>query len=138
MSIFSSIIEGPYAVLARVGVWALAVLALVGFGWFKGVEHEAAKHQAYLAAQAVATSNRLLERTKIVTEVQTVYVEKAAQTKIVKEYIHDQSDKYAASNTGYCLDDEFRRLHDTAADNRLNPGAREVHDPGRTPSSSAR
>jgi hypothetical protein len=112
------------------GALALSVAALlIGYGYHKGSQR-LFEHQAAQARAAV----KITRKQGAVTEkVITRYVEVAAATRTVTEYVDREVIRYAENNPGLCLDPDWRRLHDRAAANQLPDPSRPVDGALRTP-----
>lgn len=113
------IFTGPYAMLARLGVVALVAVSLFGYGWFKGNSHGTQKLIDYQAKQALEAVRIAQGRERVTTQVVTKYVQKAAETRVVTQYVEKEVVRYEQANPGYCLDADWRRLHDAAALNTV-------------------
>jgi len=122
-----TLLPWPYRLLALA---ALGV-ALLGFGWIKGVEHVQAKwdvavHQQTLQA-ATARQKQAEATVKVVTEyVDRVRVVREKGDTIIKEvpvYVPVQADAACTINRG------FVRLHDAAAAGELPEPARDADAP---------
>lgn len=119
-----SLIPWPYRLLA---LTALCV-ALIGFGWIKGVSHVQARWDAAIqqqALQAAAIRERQAQATvKVVTQyVDRVRVVREKGDTIFKEvpvYVPIQADAACTINRG------FVRLHDAAAVGELPDPARDA------------
>lgn len=55
------------------------------------------------------------------------YIKIKGATEIVTKYVKTEVEKYAETNTGMCLDADWRRVHDSAAANTL-PRSRPLAD----------
>lgn len=111
-----SLIPLPYRILA-VAVFALA---LVAFGWFKGNAHGTQKLFDYKAEQATEAVRINTARNIVTEKIVKQYIKVAGETKIVTETVEKEVVRYAEANPGYCLDLEWRRLHDRAALNTVS------------------
>ena len=122
-----TLIPWPYRLMALA---ALAV-ALVGFGWVKGVGHVQAQWDASVqqqALQAAAIRERQTQATvKVITEyVDRVRVVREKGDTIIKEvpvHVPVQADAACTINRG------FVRLHDAAAAGELPEPARDADAP---------
>lgn len=132
-----AIFTGPYALFAKWGVITLLVAAFSGWSWFKGNEHGTQKLVDYRGKQAVEAVRINAVREVVTVKVVNRYVKVAGETKIKIETIEKEVVKYAESNTGSCLDSDWRRLHDSAALNTVPEAARGVNGPGGTPKAAA-
>lgn len=118
-SMLAMVVPLPYRLLAL----ALLAVALMGFGYVKGVSHEAAKWEAAKAEaerKAAAIQVRQAEATvKVVTQyVDRVKVVREKGADIIKEvpvYVTHEADAACVLSRG------FVRLHDAAAANQI-PG----------------
>ena len=122
-----AVFTGPYALLAK---WAVIGVLLSAFGawsWFKGNEHGTQKLIDYQAAQAIEAVRINTARSAATAKVVTEYVQVAGKTEVVTQTITKEVVKYADANTGYCLDADWRRLHDDAALNAV-PNTRSPPD----------
>lgn len=115
-----SVFTGPYAMLARGAVLALAAAVFGAFCWFKGNEHGTQKLVNYQGAQAIAAVKVNTARQVVNTQIVTKYVKVAAETKIVTETVEKEVVKYADANPGFSLDARWRVLHDAAALNAVS------------------
>ena len=110
-----SVFTGPYALLAKWGVILALGIALFGTGWVKGNQHGTEKLTRYIGEQAIAAVKIAKAQVILTEKIRYKYITKQAEAKVVTKYIDREVTKYAESNTGVCLDPEFRRLHDAAA-----------------------
>lgn len=117
-----AVIPLPYRLLAM----AVAALALVAFGWFKGNEHGTQKLTNYIGEQAREAVRIGTARRAITEKVVTQYVKVAGETQIVTQTVEKEVIRYADANPGACLDPEWRRLHDRAALNTVSDTGRSV------------
>jgi hypothetical protein len=106
---------------ALLNPWVLLVLAsALGLAWFKGYQVGADKLEAYRTEQFEAASKINGQRAAITGRVETRYIEKAGQTRIVTEFVEREVADYAQQNPdGLCLDADWRRVHDRAALNAV-------------------
>ena len=98
---------------------ALAALALVAFGWFKGNEYGTRKLTDYIGKQAVEAVRIITRRGQVTERVVVKYIKVAAKTAGTAEAIKSEVQKYAEKNRTFTLDTEFRSLHDRAALNAV-------------------
>lgn len=110
---------GIQATLARAGVYVLIAVSLFTFGFMKGCEYESAEHIEFLAEQEKEGNRIAAVRREITIEVQKEYIKQAGKTEIVTEYVKKEVERYAATNTTMCIDDNWLRLHDAAARNEV-------------------
>jgi hypothetical protein len=122
------VLTGPQALLARLGVYVLIAVSLFSFGFLKGCQYESAERLELLAEQAKEGNRIAAARREVTIEVQKVYIEKAGKTEIVTEYVNTEVERYAPTNTSMCIDDNWIRLHDAAAEGKLPKGRSGVDD----------
>lgn len=106
-------------------------MALVAFGWVKGNQHGTEKLTDYKAAQALEANRIITRQGKVTERVIVEYTEAKAKTKTVTEYVDREVTRYAESNPGSCIDDEFVRLHNAAAANSFSQPAPRPNGAGR-------
>jgi hypothetical protein len=94
MGAIPTIFSGPYAMLARLAVIAIVLVAAFGTGWVKGNAHGTQKLIDYQGKQAVATIALMKERIKVVTEVQTKYVDRIKEIFVKGDTIEKEVVKY--------------------------------------------
>jgi hypothetical protein len=92
----------------------LAGLALFGFGFVRGLEHEQAKDQARIAKQATDTVKLARARDVVTTKVETKYLPQITKTEVITETITKEVPTYALP-TDPPLPGRFRVFHDAAA-----------------------
>lgn len=105
--------------------------AAVAFVWGHGYYQGYQKLTEYKAEQFAAANELKAKREKVTEKVLIKYLPAAAKTEIVTKVIEKEVVKYA--NTGYCLDPEWRRLHDAAARNELPKTAERADDSSEAP-----
>lgn len=104
-----AIFTGPYALLAKWGLIAALVSAFAGFFWIKGNEHGTQKLTDYIGKQATETVRVANARVQVVTETETVYVDKiqkiyvkgATIEKEVKVYVTQKDDAGCVVPVGF-------------------------------------
>lgn len=102
-----------YAALA-----ALVVTVIWGHGYHKGSQ----RLFEYQAEQARAAVAIVQKQGKVTTSVVTRYIERAAATETVVKEIEKEVTRYAEQNPdGLCIDRDWIRLHDRAADGLSDP-----------------
>ena len=114
--------------MAMIPAWAWRWIAIAsvaiaagGFCWMKGDEHGTQKLIDYQAKEATETIRIAKGRDAVTVQVVERYIEVKGETVTVTQTIEKEVVKYA--NAGYCLDAEFRWLHDAAAANTVpDPG----------------
>lgn len=124
MGFLTGLFSGPYAILARIALYGLLVIALVGYGFFKGNEHGTAKLDTYLAKQASETARITVARSAVTERIVTQYITKTVpQTQVVTNTVENEVIKYVDANpTGMCIDARWLGLHNSAASNTLPEG----------------
>lgn len=121
----ASIIPGP-SLLYRIAAYALAAIALIGFGWFKGSEHW---HGVLIEAQAKAMTEGMrimAARDRVTTIVQTKYITKLVKADVVAEAITKELPNYVPP-TDPDLSPGFRVYTDAAALGEIPDPTRVAH-----------
>ena len=119
-----TLIPWPYRLLAL----AALAIALIGFGWIKGVEHVQAKWDAAIQQQTLQSATVRQKQAEATVKVVTQYVDRVRIVRekgetIIKEvpvYVPLQADAACTINRG------FVRLHDAAAAGELPEPARDA------------
>tara|TARA_R110000868_G_scaffold353631_2_gene614807 strand:- start:185 stop:721 length:537 start_codon:yes stop_codon:yes gene_type:complete len=112
-----TLFSGPYALIARWAVLAIACLALWCHGWFKGDEHGSAKLVTYIGAQATASTKVQAKQVLVTEKVVKRYVDRVQVIKetgneiekVVTVAVTPKDDDACRINNGYL------RLHNAAA-----------------------
>ncbi len=99
---------------------ALAVVLALGIAFARMHWIQAGREQI-LRENATAAIKIVEKQGKVTERVVTQYVKVAGATKVVTETVEREVVKYAEANPGLCLDNDWRRLHDGAALNRIPP-----------------
>lgn len=110
------------------GVVLVLAAALLELDGYRRGERQLWEYQAAQATEAVRI---VTKRGEVTERVITKYEKVAGETQVVTNTIEKEVVRYADSNPGACLDDDWRRLHDAAA-------ANEVPDPAAGPDGSVR
>lgn len=76
-----------------------------------------------LRETAVAGVRLVVKQGAVTERVVTKYIKLKAATEIVTQYVEKEVTRYAESNPGYCLDAEWRRVHDAEALNTVPEAA---------------
>lgn len=113
--------------LARIAAYGAVLAVVAGLVWFNGYQRGTAKLYAY-QTQIAAEGSRIATRQARVTQsVVTRYVQVKGDTQTITREVEKEVIRYAQTNpAGACLDDDWVRVHNRAAD---NAGA---EAPGRT------
>ena len=102
------------------GKWiviGLLFFAGIAYGFVKGNAYGTAKLDAYVAEQMREETRIAAVRTKITREVVVRYIEKADKTEIQIREVKVGVENYARTNPdGLCIDAEWTRLHNAAAE----------------------
>ena len=118
-----SIIPLPYRLLAM----GIAMVALFGFGWFKGNAHGTAKLTEYIGQQAKEAVRIVTKQGEVTTQVVTKYVQVAAKTQTVTQTIEKEVIKYETLKLDQTLLSVAAvSLHDSAAANTVPDSAKSV------------
>lgn len=111
-----------------IGRWiVLTVIVLAALAWER-------EHLINIGRQQVLTENqdaalKIITKQGAVTErVVTQYVKVAGKTQVVTETVEKEIVKYAETNSGLCLDAQWRSLHDSAANNAVSPAPKPAND----------
>lgn len=115
-------VPGP-SIMYRIAAYAIAALALIAFGWFKGSEHW---HGVLIDERAAALKEgvRIAKAREVVTvKVETKYLPQIARQQVVTETIIKEVPVYVSADAPD-LPAGFRELHDAAAAGRLPEPAR--------------
>lgn len=99
----------------RVAIYASLAALLLGMAELDGYRRGEKKLYEYQAEQANAAVAIVTKRGAVTEKVITKYVKVAGKTQVVTNTIEKEVLKYA--NAGTCLDDDWRMLHDAAANN---------------------
>ena len=105
--------------MERYLIYGLIVLAVLGAAWGKGYLMGSERLNDYISEQLSEETRINRERGKVTERVVIQYVKAKGATQTVTEYVDREVIKYA--NTTHCLDAEWGRLHNRAAENVL-PG----------------
>lgn len=103
--------------MIQIAVYAVVVISLVAFGWFKGNAHGTQKLFDYQAKQAQEGAKVVVKQGKVSERVVNRYITVKGKTQTVTQIVEKEVTKYAASNPSLVLDYRFRLLHDAAATN---------------------
>lgn len=103
----------------RLLIYALVIMMLLGAaaGW--GYHHGVQRLWDYQAEQARETVKVVIKQGKATERVITKYVKVQGVTETVTQTVEKEVVRYVDKNPGYCLDAEWRRLHDSAAANTV-------------------
>jgi len=101
--------------VTRYLVYAALVLALGVAIWAHGYSRGELKLYDYQAEQAKASVAVVVKQGEVTERVVTRYVVKMRATENAANGIRTEVNRYAESNSGMCLDDDWRWLHDAAA-----------------------
>lgn len=126
----TALFSGPYALVARIGLYGLLVLALIAFGWFKGDQHGTAKLTDYVQLQAKEATRIAGKRAAVTERVVTEYIIKTVpQTQETIKYIDREVTKYVDRKVDICpVSVAGVELHDSAAANRIPDATRSADD----------
>lgn len=106
--------------LARIGLWALTIVCVVGTIWFHGYFKGSAKLDKYKSEQAQEATRIAQARSKVTERVVTRYLEKKGATERITETIEKEVIKYEQAKLDTCpLSVGAVSLHDAAAGNKL-------------------
>lgn len=113
-----------YALLA-----SLVLGAAAGWGYMRGVQ----RLYDYEAKQVQATVKVILKQGAVTERVITRYIRVKEATDARTQTINTEVVRYVEKNAGFCLDADWRRLHDAAATGILPPPATGADGPGTAP-----
>jgi hypothetical protein len=122
MNLLGMVLPGP-TILWRIGAYAIAALALVAFGWFKGSEHW---HTVLIdeRAHALTEGQRIAAvRKEVTVKVETKYLPQLVKQQVITQTIVQEVPVYVSASDPD-LSPGFRELHDAAAAGRLPDPAR--------------
>lgn len=114
MNFLYALVPPQYAIAVRIGVYALVVVILVGFGWFKGYAHGMKKYEEAKVAASLEGVRIVKGRDEVTTKVVMKYVPQIAKQQVVTETIIKEVPVYVPASTSD-LPGGFRVLHDAAA-----------------------
>lgn len=121
-----TLFSGPYAILARLVIIGVVLIAFFGVGWVKGNQHGTQKLTDYQGAQAAAAIKIVTRQGEATERVVTKYVAVAGKTKVITDTIEKEVVKYVDSKPlalACMLDDRWVQLHDAAAAGTVPPPA---------------
>jgi hypothetical protein len=109
------LITAQWQRFAVYGVIVLLACALLELDGYRRGERKLWDYQAKQATEAV---HIVTKRGEVTERVITKYENVAGETKVVTKNIEKEVVRYVQTHPGAaCLDDDWRRLHDAAADN---------------------
>jgi len=104
-------------ILWRIGLYALLVVSLVGYGWVKGNSHGLSKLSSFIIAQSVTSSRVVAKQEEAKTRVEIRTVEKI---KFIKQKAEVQYVEIPKLVHGPCIvSNGFVRVHTAAAENSI-------------------
>lgn len=122
----------------RLALYAALATALLSAAWFKGYQAGRDKLDDYIGQQAAAATAIAVKRGKVTERVVTEYVTQVVpHTEHVTETVEKEVIRYVEKNPGYCLDGDWRRLHDAAALNAVPRGPGDPDEAGGPPPRAA-
>lgn len=113
------------AIVLGLGVTALRV------HWVQVGREQVLRENIKVATKIVSQQGAATE--KVVTQ----YVKVKGKTEVVTEYVDREVKVYEETNTGLCLDADWRRLHDSAATNQVPSSRRATDGEGGAPTAAA-
>lgn len=107
----------------RFAVYAGVAAVLLGAAWFHGYTRGEIKLFEYQADQAKSGIKIVVKQGAVTERVVTKYIKVQEATQNAANGIRNEVNRYAQTNPGACLDDDWRRLHDAAALGSLPPSS---------------
>jgi hypothetical protein len=118
-----SIIPMGYRLIAL----ALLVVAIFGYGWFRGNEHGTQKLIDYQAEQAKEAVRIVTARGAVTEKIVTKYIEVVGKTKTVTQTVEKETVRYETLKLDRnILSVAAVSLHDSAADNAVPSAAKSI------------
>lgn len=136
MGAIAAIFSGPYAMLARMAVMAIACAAIWAHGWFKGNEHGTEKLTDYIGAQAKETIRVAAARVQVVVQTETKWRTKIVEVLTKGDTIEKEVKVYvtSADDAGCIVPVGFVREHTAAWSNTpAGPAAESDRGPSGVP-----